>query len=139
MDNTSARRAVSQKLFFLGVLGIALGVLVYFEVAELPPLPLTDFRFPRVLGLAGAYYGAYLLYWGGTLWQQAGDETQWRQTVNRIAGKFGSHPILSLTVIAGVIAAEWVIWGTVNSAAAPLAAGALTLLFLPLFRTMRSL
>ena len=84
-------------------------------------------------------FGAYLLYWGGTLWQQAGDAEQWRQTVSRIAEKFCSHPILSLAVLAGLIAAEWVIWKTAHVAIALLAAGVLTLLFLPLFRQMRRL
>ena len=57
--------------------------------------------------------------------------------MNRIAEKFCSHPILSLAVLAGLIAAEWVIWKTTHVAIALLAAGVLTLLFLPLLRQMR--
>ena len=59
--------------------------------------------------------------------------------MNRIAEKFCSHPILSLAVLAGLIATEWVIWKTAHVAITLLAAGVLTLLFLPLFRQMRRL
>ena len=134
-----ARRSVSRELFFLGAAEVLLGVLLFFEIAELPPLPFTDSRLPEVLGVAAAYYGAYLLYWGGTLWQQSGDAEQWRQTVSRIMGKLSSHPVLSAAVLAGVVLAEWAIWGTVNSVAALLEAGALTLLFLPLLGKLRRL
>ena len=68
-----SRKKVSRKLFFLGALEVLLGVLVYFEIAEFPPLPFTDSRLPEAVGIAAVYYGAYLLYWGGILWQQAGD------------------------------------------------------------------
>ena len=134
-----SRKKVSRNCLLLGALEVALGVLIYFEIAEFPPLPFTDSRLPEAVGFAAAYYGAYLLYWGGILWQQAGDAEQWRQTVSRIAEKFCSHPILSLVVLAGLIAAEWVIWKTTHVAIALLAAGVLTLLFLPLLRQMRRL
>ena len=118
-----SRKKVSRNCLLLGALEVVLGVLVYFEIAELPPLPFTDSRLPEAVGFASVYYGAYLLYWGGTLWQQAGDAEQWRQTVSRIAEKFCSHPILSLAVLAGLIATEWVIWKTTHVAIALLAAG----------------
>ena len=73
-----SRRFLAQKLFFLGALGAVLGVLIYFELVELPAVPLTDSRLPEAMGVAAAYFGVYLLYWGGTLWQQAGDAEQWR-------------------------------------------------------------
>ena len=125
-----SRKKVSRNCLLLGALEVVLGVLVYFEIAEFPPLPFTDSRLPEAVGFASVYYGAYLLYWGGTLWQQA---------VSRIAEKFCSHPILSLAVLAVLIAAEWVIWKTAHVAIALLAAGVLTLLFLPLLRQMRRL
>ena len=125
-----SRKKVSRNCLLLGALEVVLGVLVYFEIAEFPPLPFTDSRLPEAVGFASVYYGAYLLYWGGT---------QWRQTVSRIAEKFCSHPILSLAVLAVLIAAEWVIWKTAHVAIALLAAGVLTLLFLPLLRQMRRL
>ena len=134
-----SRKKVSRNCLLLGALEVVLGVLVYFEIAELPSLPFTDSRLPEAVGFAAVYYGAYLLYWGGILWQQAGDAEQWRQTVSRIAEKFCSHPILSLAVLAGIIAVEWVIWKTTHVAIALLAVGVLTLLFLPLFRQMRRL
>ena len=134
-----SRRTVSQKLFFLGALGAVLGVLIYFELVELPAVPLTDSRLPEAMGWPAAYLGVYLLYWGGTLWQQAGDAEQWRQTVGRLAEKFCSRPLLGMAVIAGVMAAEWVIWGTVNSVAAVLEVGVFTLLFLPLLRQMKTM
>ena len=129
-----SRKKVSRNCLLLGALEVVLGVLVYFEIAEFPPLPFTDSRLPEAVGFASVYYGAYLLYW-----QQAGDAEQWRQTVSRIAEKFCSHPVLSLAVLAGLIAAEWVIWKTAHVAVALLAAGVLTLLFLPLLRQMRRL
>ena len=135
-----ARRSVSRKLFFLGAAEVLLGVLLYLwalELLPIPPFPCTGVL--SALGFVALGFGAYLLYWGGTLWQQAGDEEQWRQTVSRIAEKFCSHPILSLAVLAVLIAAEWVIWKTAHVAIALLAAGVLTLLFLPLFRQMRRL
>ena len=76
-----SRKKVSRNCLLLGALEVVLGVLVYFEIAELPPLPFTASRIPEAVGFAAVYYGAYLLYWGGTLWQQAGDAEQWRQTV----------------------------------------------------------
>ena len=75
-----SRKKVSRNCLLLGALEVVLGVLVYFEIAELPSLPFTDSRLPEAVGFAAVYYGAYLLYWGGTLWQQAGDAEQWRQT-----------------------------------------------------------
>ena len=99
-----SRKKVSRNCLLLGALEVVLGVLVYFEIAELPSLPFTDSRLPEAVGFAAVYYGAYLLYWGGILWQQAGDAEQWRQTVSRIAEKFCSHPTLSLAVLAGIIA-----------------------------------
>lgn len=87
-----SRKKVSRNCLLLGALEVVLGVLVYFEIAEFPSLPFTDSRLPEAVGFAAVYYGAYLLYWGGTLWQQAGDAEQWRQTVSRIAEKFCSHP-----------------------------------------------
>jgi len=134
-----SRKKVSRNCLLLGALEVVLGILVYFEIAELPSLPFTDSRLPEAVGFAAVYYGAYLLYWGGILWQQAGDAEQWRQTVSRIAEKFCSHPILSLVVLAGLIAVEWVIWKTAHVAIALLAVGVLTLLFLPLLRQMRRL
>ena len=134
-----SRKKVSRNCLLLGALEVVLGVLVYFEIAEFPPLPFTDSRLPEAVGFASVYYGAYLLYWGGTLWQQAGDAEQWRQTVGRMVEKFGSHPLLGMAVIAGVMAAEWVLWRTINAVAAFLEAGVLTLLFLPLLRQMRRL
>lgn len=135
-----SRKKVSRKLFFLGAAEVLLGVLLYLwalELLPIPPFPCTGVL--SALGFVALGFGAYLLYWGGTLWQQAGDAEQWRQTVSRIAEKFCSHPILSLAVLAGLIAAEWVIWKTAHVAIALLAAGVLTLLFLPLFRQMRRL
>ena len=134
-----ARRTVSQKLFFLGALGAVLGVLIFFELVELPAVPLTDSRLPEAMGVAAAYLGVYLLYWGGTLWQQAGDAEQWRQTVGRMVEKFGSHPLLGMAVIAGAMAAEWVLWRTINTVVAFLEAGVITLLFLPLLRQMKTM
>ena len=134
-----SRRTVSQKLFFLGALEAVLGVLIYFELVELPAVPLTDSRLPEAMGVAAAYLGVYLLYWGGTLWQQAGDAEQWRQTVGRMVEKFCSHPLLGMAVIAGAMAAEWVLWRTINTVAAFLEAGVLTLLFLPLLRQMKTM
>ena len=134
-----SRRTVSQKLFFLGALGAVLGVLIFFEVVELPAVPLTDSRLPEAMGVAAAYLGVYLLYWGGTLWQQAGDAEQWRQTVGRMVEKFCSHPLLGMAVIAGAMAAEWAIWRTINTVAAFLEAGVFTLLFLPLLRQMKTM
>ena len=134
-----SRRFLAQKLFFLGALGAVLGVLIYFELVELPAVPLTDSRLPEAMGVAAAYFGVYLLYWGGTLWQQAGDAEQWRQTVGRLAEKFGSHPLLGMAVIAGAMAAEWVLWRTINTVAAFLEAGVFTLLFLPLLRQMKTM
>ena len=134
-----SRRFLAQKLFFLGALGAVLGVLIFFEVVELPAVPLTDSRLPEAMGVAAAYLGVYLLYWGGTLWQQAGDAEQWRQTVSRLAEKFCSHPLLGMAVIAGAMAAEWVLWRTINTVAAFLEAGVITLLFLPLLRQMKTM
>ena len=135
----ASRRFLAQKLFFLGALGAVLGVLIFFEVVELPAFPLTDSRLPEAMGAAAAYLGVYLRYWGGTLWQQAGDAEQWRQTVGRLAEKFGSHPLLGMAVIAGAMAAEWVLWRTINTVVAFLEAGVLTLLFLPLLRQMKTM
>lgn len=118
-----SRKKVSRNCLLLGALEVVLGVLVYFEIAELPSLPFTDSRLPEAVGFAAVYYGAYLLYWGGTLWQQAGDAEQWRQTVSRIAEKFCSHPILSLAVLAGLIAVEWVIWKTTHGRHRPSGGG----------------
>lgn len=134
-----SRRTVSQKLFFLGALEAVLGVLIFFELVELPAVPLTDSRLPEAMGVAAAYLGVYLLYWGGTLWQQAGDAEQWRQTVGRMVEKFGSHPLLGMAVIAGAMAAEWVLWRTINTVVAFLEAGVITLLFLPLLRQMKTM
>ena len=134
-----SRRTVSQKLFFLGALEAVLGVLIYFELVELPAVPLTDSRLPEAMGVAAAYLGVYLLYWGGTLWQQAGDAEQWRQTVGRLVEKFCSHPLLGMAVIAGAMAAEWVLWRTINTVVAFLEAGVITLLFLPLLRQMKTM
>ena len=135
----ASRRTVSQKLFFLGALGAVLGVLIFFELVELPAVPLTDSRLPEAMGVAAAYLGVYLLYWGGTLWQQAGDAEQWRQTVGWMVEKFFSHPLLGMAVIAGAMAAEWVLWRTINTVVAILEAGVLTLLFLPLLRQMKTM
>lgn len=134
-----SRKKVSRNCLLLGALEVVLGVLVYFEIAEFPPLPFTDSRLPEAMGFASVYYGAYLLYWGGTLWQQAGDAERWRQTVNRIAREVLLPPDPEPAVLAGLIAAEWVIWKTTHVAIALLAAGVLTLLFLPLLRQMRRL
>ena len=134
-----SRRFLSQKEFFFGALGAVLGVLIFFEVVELPAVPLTDSRLPEAMGVAAAYFGVYLLYWGGTLWQQAGDAEQWRQTVGRLVEKFGSHPLLGMAVIAGAMAAEWVLWRTINTVVAFLEAGVFTLLFLPLLRQMKTM
>lgn len=135
-----SRKKVSRELFFLGVSEAVSGVLLYLwalELLPIPPFPCTGVL--SALGFVALGFGAYLLYWGGTFWQQAGDAKQWRQTVSRIMGKINCHPILSAVLLAGVVLAEWAIWGTVNSVAALLAAGLLTLLFLPLFRQMRRL
>ena len=134
-----SRRFLAQKLFFLGALGAVLGVLIFFELVELPAVPLTDSRLPEAMGVAAAYLGVYLLYWGGTLWQQAGDAEQWRQTVGRMVEKFCSHPLLGMAVIAGAMAAEWVLWRTINTVVAFLEAGVITLLFLPLLRQMKTM
>ena len=134
-----SRRFLSQKEFFFGALGAVLGVLIFFEVVELPAVPLTDSRLPEAMGVAAAYLGVYLLYWGGTLWQQAGDAEQWRQTVGRLVEKFCSHPLLGMAVIAGAMAAEWVLWRTINTVVAFLEAGVFTLLFLPLLRQMKTM
>lgn len=57
-----SRKKVSRNCLLLGALEVVLGVLVYFEIAELPPLPFTDSRLPEAVGFAAVYYGAYLLY-----------------------------------------------------------------------------
>ena len=50
-----SRRFLAQKLFFLGALEAVLGVLIYFELVELPAVPLTDSRLPEAMGVAAAY------------------------------------------------------------------------------------
>ena len=100
--NDQSRKKVSRELFFLGVSEAVSGVLLYLwalELLPIPPFPCTGVL--SALGFVALGFGAYLLYWGGTLWQQAGDAEQWRQTVSRIAEKFCSHPILSWRCLPG--------------------------------------
>ena len=59
--------------------------------------------------------------------------------MGRLAEKFGSHPLLGMAVIAGAMAAEWVLWRTINTVVAFLEAGVFTLLFLPLLRQMKTM
>ena len=141
MDNPSARRAVSKKMVFLGALEAVLGVLFYLWMLELLPIP--PFPYENVLsalGFVALALGVYLLCWGGTLWQRAGDVDQWRETAARVREKFRIRPVLGLAVFAVLLAAEWVRWKTVCVTAALLVETVLfTLLFLPLLRKLRSL
>ena len=45
-----SRKKVSRNCLLLGALEVVLGVLVYFEIAEFPPLPFTDSRLPEAVG-----------------------------------------------------------------------------------------
>ena len=47
-----SRKKVSRNCLLLGALEVVLGVLIYFEIAEFPPLPFTDSRLPEAVGFA---------------------------------------------------------------------------------------
>ena len=135
-----ARRSVSRKLFFLGAAEVLLGVLLYLwalELLPIPPFPCTGVL--SALGFVALGFGAYLLYWGGILWQQAGDETQWRSSADHVAEDFRLRPVLLPVLIVGVVMFEWTLRGTVYTVAALLEGVLLLLLALPLFRQMRRL
>lgn len=134
-----SRKKVSRNCLLLGALEVVLGVLVYFEIASFRPCPSPTPAFRRLWGLPPSTMGRIC----STGAARSGSRPVMRSSgADGEAGsaeKFCSHPILSLAVLAGLIAAEWVIWKTAHVAITLLAAGVLTLLFLPLFRQMRRL
>ena len=91
------------------------------------------------MGFPVTYMGAWLLYWCGKLWQQAGDPEQWRQTVRQIEKGISTPPIITLVYVVGLIAAERALWKTSYAVISILMVGLLFLLFLPLLRKMRRL
>lgn len=135
-----SRKKVSRELFFLGVSEAVSGVLLYLwalELLPIPPFPCTGVL--SALGFVALGFGAYLLYWGGILWQQAGDETQWRSSADHVAEDFRLRPVLLPVLIVGVVMFEWTLRGTVYTVAALLEGVLLLLLALPLFWQMRRL
>ena len=116
------------------------GALLYLwalELLPIPPFPCTGVL--SALGFVALGFGAYLLYWGGILWQRAGDETQWRSSADHVAEDFRLRPVLLPVLIVGVVMFEWTLRGTVYTVAALLEGVLLLLLALPLLRQMRRL
>lgn len=138
--NDQSRKKVSRNCLLLGAAEVLLGVLLYLwalELLPIPPFPCTGVL--SALGFVALGFGAYLLYWGGILWQRAGDETQWRSSADHVAEDFRLRPVLLPVLIVGVVMFEWTLRGTVYTVAALLEGVLLLLLVLPLFRQMRRL
>ena len=90
-EQRSAMKQVTRNALILGAVEVVLGVLIYFDLLGLLSNLHLHWRIHTAMGFPVTYMGAWLLYWCGKLWQQAGDPEQWRQTVRQIE-KGDKHP-----------------------------------------------
>ena len=135
-----SRKKVSRKLFFLGAAEVLLGVLFYLwalELLPIPPFPCTGVL--SALGFVALGFGAYLLYWGGALWQQADDPERWRQTASQMIGKYRSSPALLPVVAVGLVMLEWTLRGTTYTVFLLMELVPLELMLFPILWEMRRL